>query len=233
MLPVVILAGGMATRLKPITESVPKALLEVAGKPFIEHQLDLLKKNGVKDVVLCVGHFGEMIEAHIGDGRKFDISVQYSYDGDKLLGTGGAIKKAETLLDESFFVLYGDSYLDVDYGGIEAAYLSVKYKGLMTVYENENKWDKSNVVYKNNEIVIYSKKAKREDMRHIDFGLGIVCKQVFQHYKNDTVFDLADVYERLAKEGLLQGYEVFDRFYEIGSIEGLEGLEKKLSENRK
>jgi len=228
MFPVIILAGGLATRLHPITEKFPKSMIEVAGKPFIDHQLNLLKTKGIKEVILCLGYLGEIIEEYVKDGSAYCINVSYSYDGDKLLGTGGAIKNIGDRLPDNFFVLYGDSYLDVDYLVIENSYCSSYKKALMTVYNNGGKWDSSNVVYNNNEIVYYSKKNKVDNMDYIDYGLGIFSKETFQTIKNEHVFDLADVYGKLIEERQLFGYEVYERFYEIGSIDGLNELEQKI-----
>jgi MurNAc alpha-1-phosphate uridylyltransferase len=147
MLPVVILAGGLATRMKPITEKIPKSLIEVNGKPFILHQLDYLKSQGIQNIVLCIGHLGHMIKSLIGDGKALGLNIQYSLDGDKLLGTGGAIKKALPLLSKDFFVLYGDSFLPIDYKNVEDAYVSSKKNALITVIKNNNQWDKSNVEF--------------------------------------------------------------------------------------
>ena len=149
MFPVVILAGGLATRLRPLTETVPKALIEVANKPFICHQLDYLKNQGITQVVLCIGYLGEKIQAIVGDGSAWDIKVSYSFDGPVLLGTGGALKQALRYVDDSFFVLYGDSYLPIDYQVIETAFISSKKPALMTVLKNANQWDKSNVIFEN------------------------------------------------------------------------------------
>src|SRR6187431_438884 len=133
MLSVAILAGGLATRLRPITETIPKALVEVAGVPFIARQLDYLRAQGIPRAVLCVSYRGEQIEAAIGDGRDFGLEVRYSYDGPKLLGTGGALKRALPLLGERFFILYGDSFLPVDFGAVEAAFRASGKPALMTV----------------------------------------------------------------------------------------------------
>ena len=228
MLPVVLLSGGLATRMRPLAEKIPKAMLDVAGKPFIYHQLSLLKKKGIKHIILCLGYLGEMVEDYVGNGSKFQLEVQYSYDGEKLLGTGGAIKNALKYLDDFFFVLYGDSYLDVDYYKIEEAFNNSDKKGLMTVYKNENRWDTSNVIFENNEIIMYNKTSRLKEMRYIDYGLGILNKKLFLDFKKDTVFDLADFYEKLAEERQLLGYEIFERFYEIGSKEGLMELEQKI-----
>ena len=228
MIPVVILAGGLATRMRPITRKIPKSMIDVAGRPFIYHQLSLLRQKGVTKVILCVGYLGKMIEDYVGDGRRFKLEVVYSYDGDKLLGTGGAVKKAERYLGDSFFILYGDSYLDVDYVKIEETYHNSGNEGLMTVFKNEDKWDTSNVVFENNEIIRYNKKNKSSDMRYIDYGLGILSKEILRDCGNDVPFDIADVYEKLAEERQLLGYEVFERFYEIGSEEGLGELNRKI-----
>jgi NDP-sugar pyrophosphorylase family protein len=227
--PVVILAGGLATRLRPITEKIPKAMLDIAGKPFIDHQLNLLKEKGIENVILCVGYLGEMIEAHIKNGSAYNLQVTYSYDGDKLLGTGGALRNIGERLPDTFFVLYGDSYLDIEYQKVENAYRLSGKKALMTVYRNEGRWDSSNVIFQNNELIRYSKKNKTEEMNYIDYGLGILNKQIFKEFENVTAFDLAGIYEKLAEEKQLFGYEVFERFYEVGSKEGIKELEQKIS----
>src|SRR3954469_8067206 len=147
--PVAILAGGMATRLRPITDKVPKALITVAGEPFLVHQLRLLYAAGLCKAVLCVGYRGEMIEKEFGDGGAFGVELTYSFDGPELLGTGGAIKKALPLLGGSFLVLYGDSYLPIDYAAPVKALVATGKLGLMTVFKNESRWDKSNVAFDN------------------------------------------------------------------------------------
>ena len=239
MLPVALLSGGLAVRMRPDTISQPKSMLTAAGKPFIEHQLNLLRGKGASRIILCLGYLGEMIEQFVGDGSRFGLSVSYSYDGEKLIGTGGALKKAARGIDGPFFVLYGDSYLDVDYAKIEEDFLrsGAAYKGLMTVYRNEGRWDSSNVVFEEGEIVRYSKKRRGDDMKYIDFGLGILSAQVFEEFgrgcsNGSIAFDLAVVYEKLAEQQLLLGYEVFERFYEIGSTEGLREFEQMIISRR-
>jgi len=224
MLPVVLLAGGIATRMRPLTEKIPKSMLEIADRPFIAHQLCLLKNKGIEHVILCVGYFGEMIESYLNANGAFGLKIIFSYDGNTLLGTGGAIKNIGDKLPDNFFVLYGDSYLDIDYKKVEEAYYQSGKKALMTVYKNEGKWDTSNVAFNNNEIVSYNKKNKTKAMNYIDYGLGILNKQTFDNH-NESVFDLACIYEQLVVEKQLFGYEVFERFYEIGSKEGLKELE--------
>ena len=224
--PVAILAGGLATRLYPSTKNMPKSMLVLAGKPFISHQLELLKKKGVTEVVICAGYLGTQIQDFVLNGNDFGLEVKYSFDGEKLLGTGGAVKKALSKLRDPFFVMYGDSYLDIDYKEIANYFILNKMPGLMTVLKNENKWDKSNVIFKNNRIVKYEKNDITPDMNYIDYGLGIFRKRVFDNYSKDEIFDLASVYMRLAEKKCLLGYEVENRFYEIGSRIGLEETKK-------
>ena len=229
MLPVAILAGGLATRLRPITTSIPKALVEVAGEPFIAHQLRYLKAQGISDVVLCTGHLGEMIEAVVNDGAAFGVHVTYSPDGEKLLGTGGALRQALPLLSEEFFILYGDSFLPVDFKAVETNFHQSTQPALMTVLKNDDRWDKSNVIFKEGLIVEYNKAETKPDMKFIDYGLGVIKKSVLQAYPANEVFDLATVYHQLSIAGQLAGHEVHERFYEIGSFEGLKETEEFLS----
>lgn len=218
--PVAILAGGLASRMRPVTTRIPKALLEVAGRPFIEHQLALLRREGVDRVVLCVGFLGEMIKACVGDGTGFGLSVSYSFDGERLLGTGGALRRALPLLGEHFFVLYGDSYLDIAYAPVEAAYRQSGLPALMTVFRNEGRWDTSNVLFDGKRVVRYDKRNPAEDMKFIDYGLGILNGDMLRAWK-DEAFDLSNLYGALAREGKLAGFEATKRFYEIGTPSGL------------
>ena len=220
-LPVAILAGGLATRLRPITETIPKALVDVAGKPFIVRQLDQLRAQGVRRVVLCVGYLGDQIEAVVGDGAAAGLSVAYSQDWPDLLGTGGALKKALPLLDARFLVLYGDSYLPIDFVAVEQAFLRSKKPALMAVQHNADRWDKSNVLFKDGMILEYNKRAPRAEMAYIDYGLGALSAEVFVGEADAQPLDLADIYHRLSVSGTLAGYEVQERFYEIGSHQGL------------
>ena len=229
MPPVVILTGGLATRLYPATSKIPKSLIEVAGKPFIFHQLALLKRQGVCNVILCVGKFGEMIQDYVGDGHVWDLKVQYSYDGETLLGTGGAIKKAIPLLPEIFFVLYGDSYLDVDLKPILERFESEGKPALMTVYHNKNKWDKSNILFRNGGVVKYDKKNPMPEMEHLDYGINILRKSTLNDWPDGTPFDLSEVFTELIEKGEVSAFEIFKRFYEIGSIQGLKETEQYLN----
>jgi len=227
-IPVAILAGGLATRLRPITEKIPKSLIPVVGRPFLAHQLELLRSRGVRRAILCVGYLGEMIQRDFGNGEKFGVKLDYSFDGQKLLGTGGAIKRALPLLGDEFFVLYGDSYLPVEYAPIAEYFRRSGKLGCMTVYRNEGKYDTSNVVFADDEIKVYDKKAKLPEMRHIDYGLSLFKAKAFDSYPTAQPFDLAEVMGKLVREKQLAGYEVCERFYEIGSPAGLAELERIL-----
>src|SRR3954470_10410312 len=206
--PVALLAGGMATRLRPITEKIPKLLVEVAGEPFFSHQLRLLKKNGLTRIVLCVGYLGEQIVEQYGDGAKWGVQIDYSFDGPKLLGTGGALIRALPKLGEAFYVLYGDSYLPCDYLDVGRTFLAAGKSGLMTVFENREAYDASNVWFEAGHIKLYSKKEKPPQMRHIDYGLGAFRAAAFASYPSDAVVDLATVQADLCARGQLAGYEV-------------------------
>jgi NDP-sugar pyrophosphorylase family protein len=227
--PIVILAGGLATRLRPLTEKIPKALVGVAGRSFLEHQIELLKRNAITEVILCVGYLGEMIEERYGDGEALGIRIRYSFDGPNLLGTGGAIRKALAFLPDAFFVLYGDSYLPVDYQAVAAAFADAGKPALMTVFANADAWDTSNVWFEHGCIRLYSKREKRPEMHYIDYGLMICSRQMFGDAPIDVPFDLADTLENLSRKGELAGYEVNQRFYEIGSPAGLAELDQLLS----
>ncbi len=227
-LPVALLAGGMATRLRPITEKIPKLLVEVAGEPFFSHQLRLLKRNGLDHVVVCAGYLGDMIVAQYGDGAKWGMKIEYSFDGEKLLGTGGALIRALPKLGDAFYVLYGDSYLPIDYQAVGRAFLDSGMLGLMTVFENHEAYDASNVWFADGRIVHYSKKEKVPQMRHIDYGLGLFRAAAFAPCPRDAVVDLAVVQADLVRRGELAGYEMKQRFYEIGSHAGLAELDQLL-----
>ncbi len=220
-IPVAILAGGLSTRLRPLTEKIPKALVDVAGKPFILRQLQYLHKQDVKSVVICLGHLGEQVEALVGDGSNVGLDIHYSWDGPRLLGTGGALKKALPLLGKEFFVYYGDSYLPIDFKAVERDFWVSEKPAMMTVLKNDNQWDKSNVLFYDGCVTEYNKHVTRPEMLYIDYGLGILSYSVFENVPVDQPFDLADIYYELSVEGLLAGHEVFERFYEIGSQKGL------------
>jgi len=232
MFPVAILAGGLATRLRPITKESPKSLIEVAGEPFICHQLEYLRAQGINSVVLCIGFLGEMIQEIVGNGSRWDMHVSYSRDGPSLLGTGGALRQALPLLGEHFFILYGDSYLPINFSDVEKTYVASGKKGLMTVLKNQNQWDKSNVEFDAGQISEYNKIVIRPQMHYIDYGLGLLQNATLQAYPAGQSFDLSKVYNDLSLAGELAGYEVFERFYEIGSHQGIADTRAYLLEKR-
>ena len=225
MLPIAILAGGLATRLGDVTKTIPKALLPIAGKPFIVHQLELLRGAGITEIVMCVAHLADQIEGAIGDGHEYGVHVQYAHD--QLLGTAGALRNALPLLGDEFLVMYGDSYLLCDYAGIARAWLESGKLGLMTVFENHGQYDASNVEFRGGRVLRYEKGVS--GMTHIDWGLGAFRAAAFAGYP-DGKLDLQRVYQDLLAKDQLFGYEVTDRFYEIGSHSGLEELRRILKD---
>jgi N-acetyl-alpha-D-muramate 1-phosphate uridylyltransferase len=229
LFPAAILAGGLATRLRPLTQSMPKSLVEINGEPFIAHQLRLLSRHRVSEIILCIGFLGKQIRDFVGDGTHFGVQVQYSEDVATQLGTAGAIRKALGLLPDSFFVLYGDSYLTCSFETVQAAFLAAGKAGLMTVFANHGRWDTSNVEFAQGQIVAYDKNERTARMQHIDYGLGVFRKEAFAKYPLDRSMDLAYVYKELSKQGELSAFEVSERFYEIGSFEGISELSRFLS----
>jgi N-acetyl-alpha-D-muramate 1-phosphate uridylyltransferase len=234
---IAILSGGLARRLRPITENIPKSMLEFGEKPFIQCQIELLKKNGFKNILICLGYLGEKIENFLRDGRQYGVQIKYSYDGEILLGTGGAILKAKKYLSDVFFVLYGDSYLDIDYRKIRNFFYENNkknnYLGLMTVFKNNDLYDRSNVVYNNNMVNLYDKKNVTPDMDHIDYGLSILKKESLDLIGPENCFyDLADLLNDLSRRNQLLGYEVKKRFYEIGSKDGIKDFNDHIKKKR-
>ena len=225
-----ILAGGLATRLQPLTRDTPKSLIEVAGRPFVIHQLQLLHEQGFEKVVLCVGHLGEQIEALVGREPLPGLTIQYSFDGAQLLGTAGAIRNALPLLGETFFVLNGDSYLRCPLARMQAAYFEQQRPAFMAVLHNESRWGESNVLMKDGELVEYNKRAPRAAMRHIDFGISVLSHAVFAAPSAPGPTDLADLCHELSLRGELGGFEVSARFYEVGSLQGIRDTEDFLSQ---
>jgi NDP-sugar pyrophosphorylase family protein len=217
--PIAILAGGLATRLGEKAKSTPKALLEVAGQPFVFHQLALLKRHGANRIVMCVGHLGEQIEAAVGDGSGLGLAVEYSYDGPAPAGTAGAVRNALPQLGPTFFVLYGDTYLRIDYAAVERAFSASDAPALMTVLRNEGRWDSSNVVFQDGRVIAHDKRNPIPTMRWIDYGVGVFRANALAAAPDAT--DLADVYSELAGRGELAGFEATERFYEIGTPEAL------------
>jgi len=229
LLPVVILAGGRATRLRPLSDSLPKSLVPVAGEPFLAHQLRLLAAAGISQVVLCIGYLGSQIEQFAGDGSRFGLHIRYSADGPAPLGTAGAVRQALPLLGERFFVLYGDSYLPCDYRAVQEAFLAGGAPALMTVYRNEGRWDTSNVEFEGGRILAYDKENRTPRMHHIDYGLGVFHRSAFHQIPPGLPYDLARLYQDLLARGQLAAFEVRERFYHVGTWQAIEELADYLS----
>jgi MurNAc alpha-1-phosphate uridylyltransferase len=227
----VILAGGLGTRMRPTTQVVPKALIPVNGRPFIDLQLEWLRAEGVKRVVLSIGYKGTLLRDHVGDGGQFGLDVEYVDEGAELRGTGGALRLAleRGALPESFLVLYGDSYLSVALGPVWEAFAASGQDALMTVLRNEGRWDRSNVRYADGWILLYDKSGTgSEDLQYIDYGLSVLSRRLVEEEIPLAFFDLAVLFNRLSRAGRLAGYEVQDRFYEVGSPSGLAELQTYL-----
>jgi N-acetyl-alpha-D-muramate 1-phosphate uridylyltransferase len=234
-----ILAGGLATRLGGIAETVPKSLIEVAGEPFLAHQLRWLAGQGQTRVVICAGHMGSQIEDFAGDGAAFGCQIRYSFDGERRLGTGGALRHALPLLGESFVAIYGDSLLREPIRPVWAAFLESGKVALMTVFRNENQWDRSNVEFAatedGGEILRYEKgTGPAVGMEHIDYGLGCIGSEALAAWAAESgdSFDLADFYRAMLARKELAGFEVKERFYEIGSLAGLAETRALLTRRR-
>ena len=240
MPPLAILAGGLATRMRPLTNQMPKSMIHVHGHPFLSYQLKLARKNGINKIVMCVGFKGEQIEDYFGTGDKFNLKIQYSYDGKKLLGTGGAIKKALPFLGPSFFVMYGDSYLNANYQSIYDYFLESKFSGrsesifgLMTVYKNNNQYDNSNIEFRKGLIKKYDKIVRGKNMQYIDWGLSILTDKAFGLMGNKNKFKLDEIFSKLIETKQIVGFEIKKRFYEIGSFKGLDEFKKIITNNNK
>jgi NDP-sugar pyrophosphorylase family protein len=218
----VILAGGLGTRLRPLTSEVPKALIPIGGKPFLHHQIDLLKRRGIRDIVLCVGHLAEQVQGYFGDGRWLGVRIKYSEEKGPLLGTAGAIMKAEPLLGDDFFLMYGDSYLMIDYQEIMRYFRRFHRLGLMVVWKNLDRLERSNVSVEANLVTAYNKDHKSPDMAYINYGLSVLRKEALLLIPPGRPFSQEEFYQILIDRGELLAFEVEQRFYEIGSPKGLE-----------
>lgn len=229
MMQAVILAGGLGTRLKPLTEEIPKSMIQIQGKPFLEHQLNLLRQGGISDIVLCVGYLGEKIKEYFGDGKEFGVKIKYSEETEKLLGTAGALENARDLLDDTFFATYGDAYLILDYRGVMGYFKKFNKLGLMVVLKNFDRYDKSNVVVEGDLIKVYDKQRRAPDMVYIDFGVSVLRKKALDLVPKGKVIDLGEFYHELIRRKELLAFETQQRFYEVGSQNGLEEFERLVS----
>lgn len=220
MYQVVIIAGGLGSRLGKLTQKTAKALIKIDKKPFIHYQLNQLSKQGFKKVVICVGYLGDKIKKYVGNGKKFNLNIQYSHDNKKLLGTAGCIRKAIPLLEDNFFVTYGDTYLPVNFKNIQKSFEKQNAKALIAVYKNNNKFGSSNVCFEGKNI-FYKKNSKSKKMNFIEYGVSVFSKEIFNESKFKNLSDLSDIISLLSKRKKLKHYVVKKRFYEIGSIVGL------------
>ena len=217
--PVCVLAGGLGTRLGDQVKETPKPLIEVAGEPFLVHQLRLLASHGVQRAVLCVGYLGELIERRIG-AECAGIAIEYSYDAPQLDGTLGAIRRARGLLGPRFLVLYGDTYLRIDYADVARRWEASGLPAVMAVLRNEGRWDTSNTIYADGRVVAYDKRSPSAEMQWIDYGVGGLTDAALEMVPASES-DLAGLYHELSRRGELCGYEASERFYEIGTPAGL------------
>lgn len=229
---VAILAGGQATRLRPLTEETPKSMVEIQGRPFLEYQLELLRRNSIQDIVLCIGYRGEQIESYFGNGKRFGVNIRYSYEREQLLGTAGALKNAGSLLEDIFFTMYGDSYLFLDFAEVMSYFKSENKLGLMTVYKNCDRYDRSNTVVEGNLVTKFSQKEKAKDMVYIEYGANIFKKEVLNYIPEKQPYSLNEVFLGLIDKRGLLAYEVKERFYQIGSPQGLEEFKEYTSQSR-
>jgi NDP-sugar pyrophosphorylase family protein len=225
----VILAGGLGTRILPLTKQIPKALIEIDNFPFINYQLQWLAIHGVTEVILCIGHLGTMIRGYVQDGSNYNLKIEYVDEGEDLLGTAGALRLALDKLNESFLVIYGDSFLPICFSEIYNYYKQNNISALMTIYKNDNKFDKSNVILYDDKSIFYNKKTNLL-CPYIDYGLSILSKDIIKEINPRQKYGLADLFYKLSIEKKLIGYEVFERFYEIGSFSGLNDFKKWLNE---
>jgi NDP-sugar pyrophosphorylase family protein len=225
MLQAVIVAGGLATRLGDETRACPKSLLLIEGRPFIEYQLELLKNNGITDIVLCLGHLGGQIEQHLGAGAGFGVNITYSHE-EKPLCTAGALKNAQGQIKGDFLTLYGDSYLDFDYQAAISFFQGRDRLALMTVYQNHGRYDASNTAIEGELVTGYDKMKKTPQTIYIDYGACIFRREALDWLPANERYPLDWLFRRLIDERQLLAYEVKERFYQIGSPDGLEEFRK-------
>lgn len=225
-LPVAILAGGLGTRIQSVSKGLPKSLMKFNGKPFLEWQLQLLEKNKCRDVVICVGHKSDLIKNYLGSRPKSKLDIKLSHDGNYNLGTGGALVKARKHLGKAFLVLYGDSYLSINFEEVSEYFLSTKKLGLMTVLKNDQNLEPSNVYFRNKQVLQYDKANRNHKMKYIDYGLSAFKSDALSTFNADRFLDLSMILSKLVIQRQLVGYEVFQRYYEVGSIQGVRDFEE-------
>ena len=227
------MAGGLATRLRPLTKDIPKSLISIEGKPFLQHQIELLNHSGIKEIVLCVGYMGKKIEDYFGNGNRFGVKIKYSYEKEKLLGTGGALKLAEPYLKENFFLIWGDSYVRLNYKEMYDSHLknSGDFDITIAIFYNRRNYDKSNIMYEKGKIKKYEKNSK-DKMKYIDAGIMVMNKKLLKRIPSRNVFQIENLFSGLAKEGKMKSFLIKKRYYEIGSLKGLDQFTKFVKKNQ-
>jgi len=228
---VVILAGGMAARLGSLTVSRPKSLIMIGNKSFLEHQINMLRVAGIRNILLCLGHLSEQIMDFFGDGKRLDVKITYSVE-DKPLGTAGALKNAESLLADTFMTLYGDSYLFLNLEEIMSRFRNSHKLGLMTVYHNFGRYDKSNTAIDSDGMIARYDKQSSGGLEYIDYGLNVFQKKVLKWVPKDVYYPLEEVFHKLIEARELISFETKERFYEIGSPGGLAEFRKFVAGKR-
>lgn len=231
----VVLAGGLATRLRPLTHTTPKALIEVGGKPFAHWLLGRLRETGYDDVVFCIAHLGELVTNFVGDGSKWGLRVRYSHEGPTLLGTGGALRAALPLLDEAFLVTYGDSYLPFDYAEpLRVLEATNDCDAVMSVFHNRGAFDASNVRLTHDAagapwVDAYEKKSQDPTFDHIDYGALSLRRGVLEKEPQGSAWGLESLQSALSSAHRVRAVVAAERFYEIGTPSGLEDLQQYLT----
>jgi N-acetyl-alpha-D-muramate 1-phosphate uridylyltransferase len=227
---IVVLAGGLATRMRPETEQIPKSLLMVNGRPFVDWQLDRFAASGARSVVMCVGHLGEEIETHVRRALDRGLMVAYSYDGEQLIGTGGALRRALARLEPELTVTYGDSYLPFDYAAPLADLRAhPEADATMSVYRNRGAFGASNVALDGDWVARYEKGGQGAELDCIDYGAIALRRSVLEDIADGAVWDLSALWNKLARKRKLRAFVAPERFYEIGSPEGRRDLEQHLA----
>lgn len=229
---IAILAGGMGTRLYPLTRDVPKAMAPAAGKPFLEYQIEMLRKAGVTDIVLLVGNLSDAITTYFGDGSGFGVKIRYSNEGPNLLDTAGAVRHALPLLGERFFLTFGDSYLRLPYGQIWKDYAGSGREALMTVYRNHNQFDTSDIFVEDGLVRAYQKSPPLPGAHYINHGLMILRRDAIAAIPQDTRISLQQFLQAVIARGELMAWETQQRFFEIGSPSALKEFEDEIIAGR-
>jgi NDP-sugar pyrophosphorylase family protein len=232
---VAILMGGLGTRIQALSSSTPKSLIKIASRPFIDWQLDYLEDQGVQDVVLCLGHLGQDIENHIHNHPRKKLNIKLSYDGPKPLGTGGAIINALHLLTEDFFVIYGDSYFSESFSlkKMYEVYQQSSIPACMAIFHNQQNFDRSNVDFDQAPFIQYKKSKKQNSMEWIDYGISILSKKLLEPLPKALGIDLADFFQEISYKNQMIGFPATERFYEIGSYEGIAATETWLLQQKR